>query len=151
MSYLTLHPEPSCHAFHQLFGDRQSQPCAAILPRCGAIRLREGCEDHGLLISGNANASVSDRPVQVYSSRRCHFSDRGRSLPASDSLDLNNHFPVIGKLDLVAHEVRKDLPQAPGLSYQRIGHVWRHGRPQCEALLMGPEGQGLQRAVEMIA
>ena len=49
---------------HELRGDGQAQPGAAILPRRGAVGLRERLEDTFLTVQRDADAGVRDGEVQ---------------------------------------------------------------------------------------
>src|SRR3989442_11827160 len=58
MARLTLDMKSPMHHVHRLFGNRQAEPCTAILPCGGAVCLRERVKNPRLHISGNADAGI---------------------------------------------------------------------------------------------
>ncbi len=64
MSRFALHPDAAAHQFHQAGGYGQPQASAAVLPRSGAVGLRERLKDHAMLFRRNADAGVDDAKTQ---------------------------------------------------------------------------------------
>ena len=63
-----------------------------------------------LLLLGNSDAGVAHRNLQQ------------RPIVRSDTLDIDDHFPMFGELDRIPHQIHDDLSQSPGSPRTNEGH-----------------------------
>ena len=127
---LALHADRSPHQFHQSFADRQPQPGAAKLPGDARIGLGEGREQPVQHLGRHADPGVSHREAQPHGgfSGHAHF-------------DLDNHFPPLGELEGIAHQIDQHLLQPQGVAAQPPQRRRRRRDRELEALGLGGRPQ----------
>src|SRR5581483_7630057 len=97
---LAVYPYFPMHQVNQSRRDGETEPCAAVLPRPGAIRLRKGLEDEAQLFSRNSNTGVNHcemKSHRITLLRLCIHRDR--------------HFAPVRKLNCISEKIEKNLPQ----------------------------------------
>jgi hypothetical protein len=109
---------------------------AAVLARGRGVLLLEGPEDRSLLVRRNADAGVAHGKAQPYLPLGCGV---------AGGFHAHDHFPFVGELDRVAHQVEQDLPQPSRVPDERVGHLRLHVGDQLQPFLVGPHGQGTER------
>ena len=65
-AFFALEADPASHELGQLLGNSQAQARPAVLACGGAIHLREGREEQGLLVPGDAYSRVADGETHEY-------------------------------------------------------------------------------------
>ncbi len=63
---------------------------------------------------------------------------------------MHDHLAPLGELDSVAHQVDEDLPQAAGISNQRIETVRFDFKGKFEAFLMGAKAKRFHRVAQAV-
>ena len=129
-----LDPDPAAHHADQTPRDGQPQPRPAVAARRGGVGLLEGLEYERLLFRGDPDPRVRDRDVKLHRIGRLSLGAH----PNDDRAPLR-------ELERIPDQVQDDLAQAAGIPDERVGRV--PGDVDCELqpLLVGAEGQRLQR------
>ena len=126
----------AAHHLHQLTGDRQAQPGAAVLARGGAVGLGEGIEQLVDLLLGDADAGVDDRELQA-----------AAIVPVFQRHHLQDDMAVVGELDGVADQVHQDLAQAAGIAVYALRAVGGEIEHQLHLLV---DGRGHQQVADLV-
>ena len=111
-AFAALHPDLSPHQFNQTYRDRQPQAGASVFARGAAVGLRKGFEQQPLFLERNSDARILHFEMEFHS-----------FVVLCASLNGDQHFPLLGELDGVTHQVHQNLPQATGIAEQMRGHI----------------------------
>src|SRR6266576_6091625 len=105
-------PDAAAHQLHQLLADRQSETCAAVLPRGRPIALSERPEDLRLLLGRDPDAGVYDAEAERYAA----------VFAQARPLDTHDDLTAVRELDRVAHEVDQHLAEPVRVADERVGN-----------------------------
>ena len=132
---LALDPDASAHQPHERGRDGQAETGAAEPARRRSVRLAERLEDRRRASRRDADPGVGDAEMQLV-------------LPSlrESSRTATNDVAALGELERVADQVRQDLLEARRVADDAGGHVRVDVADQLEPLLVGPEGERLERA-----
>ena len=118
------------HQRHQLPGDRQPEPGAAVAPGVRAIGLFEGVKHRSQLGGGDADSGVSHLPAD----------------PSAKGARAENNRPARGELHRVAQQVQQDLPQSQRVANNRRRDIRRQVTQQLQFFLRRAQGHGAKCA-----
>ena len=139
LAQFALEVDFALHHRHELLGNREAEPGAAIFPRRRAVRLREGLEQAVLHFRWDANARIDDVEAQHGVRRRLALFE-----------DAHHHLAALGELDGVADEVEENLAQAARIAAQAAGHVRQDGARELDALALRPLRQHVERPLDCL-
>ena len=130
-------PDPAAHHAHQAPRDGQPQPGAAVAARRGGVGLLEGLEDERLLFRRDADPRVRDRDVELHRIGRLSL-----------GVDPDDDRAPLRELERIPDQVQDDLAQAAGIPDERVGRVPGDVDRELQPLLVGTEGERLQRVAQ---
>ncbi|MGB6943248.1 MAG: hypothetical protein WBE37_12675 [Bryobacteraceae bacterium] len=137
-AFFALHPNAAVHHLDQSAGDGQTETSAAKSPGEGAVHLREGLEDQGLLLRWDADPGVAYRKLQGVRAI-------GRALNG------DRDFAPIGEFNRVAHQIDQNLPEPPGIAAHPRRHIRCHPAYNIQPFDIRRYFQALQHAENNIA
>src|SRR5205085_219770 len=101
-----FHPDPAIHELHKTRADSEAKAGAAIGAGHRTVSLREGIEDSGLLVLGDAYPCVGDSELQF-----------ARVVVARDLSCTHDNVSLFSEFDRVPHQVCDDLPHSAWVTY----------------------------------
>ena len=119
-----VHADLAAHQGHELFGDRESEPGAAVAPRGRTVGLSEGLEDRLLRVGFDPDSRVAHLEAQL-------DRVRGVVVPGERDGDLAGR----GELDRVVGQIRQHLANAFPIAAHDYGQARVNRGNQLNALV----------------
>ncbi len=137
---LAVEGDIPAHLFHQLLGDNQTQPGAAVAAGDTGIRLAERLEQAGLIALGDTDAGIADLHFDLH-------------LGVAEGALLHQHIDItaLGEFDGVAHQVGDHLLQTQRIADNVIRHVIFDIQRQLQPLIVGGVGQQSNHLIQRTA
>ena len=104
LAFRALYPYLSSHHSDQTSRNGQAQPSPSVLTCGAAVGLGKGLEEQFVLLRRNSDASVTHREFQFHP-----------SISRRTTLDLDQHFALLRKLDGIAHQIYQHLTNPSGI------------------------------------